>query len=56
LNLGGKNAAVVFADCNLDKAIEGTMRSVFANCGQVCLGNRARSMSSAPCSIRSSIA
>lgn len=36
--LGGKNAAVVFADCNLDKAIEGTMRSVFANCGQVCLG------------------
>jgi len=38
LELGGKNAAVVFADCNLDKAIEGTMRSVFANCGQVCLG------------------
>jgi aminomuconate-semialdehyde/2-hydroxymuconate-6-semialdehyde dehydrogenase len=36
--LGGKNAAVVFADCNVDKAIEGTMRSVFANCGQVCLG------------------
>ncbi|MBM3557928.1 MAG: aldehyde dehydrogenase family protein, partial [Alphaproteobacteria bacterium] len=36
--LGGKNAALVFADCNLDKAIEGTMRSVFANCGQVCLG------------------
>jgi len=36
--LGGKNAAVVFADCDLDKAIEGTMRSVFANCGQVCLG------------------
>jgi aminomuconate-semialdehyde/2-hydroxymuconate-6-semialdehyde dehydrogenase len=38
LELGGKNAAVVFADCNLDKAIEGTMRSAFANCGQVCLG------------------
>lgn len=38
LELGGKNAAVVFADCNIDKAIEGTMRSVFANCGQVCLG------------------
>lgn len=36
--LGGKNAAVVFADCNMEKAIEGTMRSVFANCGQVCLG------------------
>src|SRR6201996_347422 len=38
VGLGGKNAAVVFADCDLDKAIEGTMRSVFANCGQVCLG------------------
>jgi aminomuconate-semialdehyde/2-hydroxymuconate-6-semialdehyde dehydrogenase len=38
LELGGKNAAVVFADCDLVKAIEGTMRSVFANCGQVCLG------------------
>tara|TARA_R110000796_G_scaffold252577_1_gene388047 strand:- start:17776 stop:19236 length:1461 start_codon:yes stop_codon:yes gene_type:complete len=36
--LGGKNAAVVFADADLDKAIEGTMRSAFANCGQVCLG------------------
>jgi aminomuconate-semialdehyde/2-hydroxymuconate-6-semialdehyde dehydrogenase len=36
--LGGKNAALVFADCDMDKAIEGTMRSVFANCGQVCLG------------------
>ncbi|WP_142850247.1 2-hydroxymuconic semialdehyde dehydrogenase [Telmatospirillum sp. J64-1] len=36
--LGGKNAAIVFADADLDKAIEGTMRSAFANCGQVCLG------------------
>lgn len=36
--LGGKNPALVFADCDLDKAIEGTMRSAFANCGQVCLG------------------
>ena len=36
--LGGKNAAVVFADADIEKAIEGTMRSVFANCGQVCLG------------------
>jgi len=35
--LGGKNAAVVFADANLDAAVEGTVRSVFANCGQVCL-------------------
>jgi aminomuconate-semialdehyde/2-hydroxymuconate-6-semialdehyde dehydrogenase len=36
--LGGKNPAIVFADCDMDKAIEGTNRSVFANCGQVCLG------------------
>ncbi len=38
LELGGKNAALVFADCDLGKAVEGTLRSVFANCGQVCLG------------------
>ncbi|MET0049072.1 MAG: 2-hydroxymuconic semialdehyde dehydrogenase [Sedimenticola sp.] len=36
--LGGKNPGLVFADCDMDKAIEGTMRSAFANCGQVCLG------------------
>ena len=35
--LGGKNPALVFADCDMEKAIEGTLRSVFANCGQVCL-------------------
>lgn len=38
LELGGKNPAIVFADADIDKALEGTMRSVFANCGQVCLG------------------
>jgi len=38
LELGGKNAGIVFADCDMDKAIEGTMRSAFANCGQVCIG------------------
>ena len=37
LECGGKNPAIVFADCDLDKAIAGTMRSVFINCGQVCL-------------------
>jgi len=36
--LGGKNAAVVFADCDFEAAIEGVGRAVFANCGQVCLG------------------
>lgn len=38
LELGGKNPGIVFADCDMDKAVEGTMRSAFANCGQVCLG------------------
>jgi aminomuconate-semialdehyde/2-hydroxymuconate-6-semialdehyde dehydrogenase len=35
--LGGKNAAIIFADADLDKAIAGTARSTFLNCGQVCL-------------------
>ena len=38
LECGGKNPGLVFADCDLDKAIEGTIRSAFVNCGQVCLG------------------
>ncbi len=38
LEMGGKNPAVIFADCDFEAAIEGTMRSCFANCGQVCLG------------------
>ena len=38
LEMGGKNAAIVFADCDFEAAIEGTLRSAFANCGQVCLG------------------
>jgi aminomuconate-semialdehyde/2-hydroxymuconate-6-semialdehyde dehydrogenase len=35
--LGGKNAAIVFADADFEAAVEGTTRSAFANCGQVCL-------------------
>ncbi len=35
--LGGKNPALIFADCDFDKMIEGMTRAVFANCGQVCL-------------------
>lgn len=35
--LGGKNAAVVFADCDFDKTVEGVARSTFLNTGQVCL-------------------
>jgi len=38
MECGGKNAGIVFADCDMEKALEGTMRSVFVNCGQVCLG------------------
>lgn len=38
MECGGKNPAIVFADCDLEKAVEGTMRSAFVNCGQVCLG------------------
>ena len=36
--LGGKNAGIVFADADLETAIEGIGRAVFLNCGQVCLG------------------
>ena len=36
--LGGKNPAVIFADCNLEATIEGIGRACFANTGQVCLG------------------
>ena len=35
--LGGKNAALIFADCDFDKAVEGVARSTFLNTGQVCL-------------------
>ena len=36
--LGGKNPAIIFADCDIAAAVAGTMRSAFMNCGQVCLG------------------
>ncbi|MGE0237633.1 MAG: aldehyde dehydrogenase family protein [Parvibaculaceae bacterium] len=34
--LGGKNAALVFDDAEMDRVIEGTTRSAFFNCGQIC--------------------
>ncbi len=37
LEMGGKNPTIVFADCDLDKAIEGISRAAFSNQGQVCL-------------------
>lgn len=36
--LGGKNAGIVFADADLDAAVEGIARAAFLNSGQVCLG------------------
>ena len=35
--LGGKNAALVFADADIDRAIDGLGRAIFSNTGQVCL-------------------
>lgn len=35
--LGGKNGAIVFEDCDFDKAVDGIVKSSFTNSGQVCL-------------------
>lgn len=35
--LGGKNPALVFADADLDAALDGTVRSSFTHSGQICL-------------------
>ena len=35
--LGGKNAAIVFADCEFEEAVTGIADAVFLNTGQVCL-------------------
>jgi len=35
--LGGKNAAIVFADCDFEETLEGLSEAVFLNTGQVCL-------------------
>lgn len=37
LEMGGKNANIIFADCDFEKALETTVRSSFANQGQICL-------------------
>ena len=37
LELGGKNATVVFADADLDRALDGATRAAFANQGEICL-------------------
>jgi acyl-CoA reductase-like NAD-dependent aldehyde dehydrogenase len=37
LELGGKNAAVIFEDADLEKCLETTIRSSFMNQGEICL-------------------
>jgi aminomuconate-semialdehyde/2-hydroxymuconate-6-semialdehyde dehydrogenase len=37
LELGGKNPNLIFADCDYDKMLETTIKSSFANQGQICL-------------------
>ena len=37
LELGGKNPTVIFADCDYDEMLDTTIRSSFANQGQICL-------------------
>lgn len=37
LELGGKNPNIIFADCDFEEALETTLRSSFANQGQICL-------------------
>ena len=37
LELGGKNPAIIFADCNWEKMMSDTIRSSFSNQGEICL-------------------
>jgi aminomuconate-semialdehyde/2-hydroxymuconate-6-semialdehyde dehydrogenase len=37
LEMGGKNANIIFADCDFEKALQTTLRSSFSNQGQICL-------------------
>ena len=37
LEMGGKNPSIIFADCDMDRAIEGTLKSSYTNQGQICL-------------------
>lgn len=37
LELGGKNPNIIFADCDFDDMLKTTVRSSFANQGQICL-------------------
>ncbi|GAA4307257.1 aldehyde dehydrogenase [Nibribacter koreensis] len=37
LELGGKNATVIFADCDFEKTVATAVQSAFSNQGQICL-------------------
>lgn len=37
LEMGGKNANIIFSDCDFENALSTTVRSSFANQGQICL-------------------
>ncbi len=37
LELGGKNATIIFADANLEEAVETAVKAAFTNQGQICL-------------------
>jgi aminomuconate-semialdehyde/2-hydroxymuconate-6-semialdehyde dehydrogenase len=37
LELGGKNPAIVFADCDFERTVDGVLRAAFTNQGQVCM-------------------
>lgn len=37
LELGGKNPNIIFSDCNYEKMLQVTLKSSFANQGQICL-------------------
>jgi len=38
MELGGKDAALIFADCHLERAVEGIAYGAFSNSGRVCVG------------------
>ena len=37
LELGGKNASIIFADCDMESTVAGVVRAGFLNQGQICL-------------------
>jgi aminomuconate-semialdehyde/2-hydroxymuconate-6-semialdehyde dehydrogenase len=37
LEMGGKNATIVFSDCDLDRTADEVVRAAFSNQGQICL-------------------